>query len=153
MTDSSGIPKPSVPFLLQNIRIFRETASMKWAFIRYSEGSSEEDKMRQLDIDLLDEEGNVGVQIRGISTRELEDGVKKEDLQQSSETLLLQPVWRKQSVTEQENIHYDRRIVLLGQELESEKGNMQAAIPHADCRVLKASSIHEKERFTAYAEE
>ncbi|NQX71569.1 polyketide synthase dehydratase domain-containing protein, partial [Paenibacillus alba] len=154
MINSSGTPKPSVPFLLQNIRIFRETASMKWAYIRYSEGSSEEDKMRKFDIDLLDDEGNVGVQIRGISTRELEDRIKKEELQQSSETLLLQPVWIEHNVTEhEENIIYDRQIVLLSQELESVVGDMQAEIPHADCRVLKASSINVEERFTAYAEE
>jgi acyl transferase domain-containing protein/enoyl-CoA hydratase/carnithine racemase len=55
------------PFALESLRIFAPCNTTMVAWVRYAPGSQAEDKDAKLDIDLCDEQGNVCVQMRGVS--------------------------------------------------------------------------------------
>ncbi|MGF9908252.1 SDR family NAD(P)-dependent oxidoreductase [Brevibacillus porteri] len=60
-----------LPFALEELEIVGACSASMWALIRYSEGSSAGDKVEKFDIDLCDENGNVGVRMKGFSTRKI----------------------------------------------------------------------------------
>jgi polyketide synthase PksL len=73
IVDLNHVPrKPSLPFILESVRIVSACTREMMAWARYTEGSHPEDKIAQLDIDLCDQQGNVCVQMRGIASRVLE---------------------------------------------------------------------------------
>ena len=61
--------KPSVPFLLETLRVVSPCKNEMIAWIRYSKDFDRTDKTIKLDIDLCDIEGNICVQILGLVTR------------------------------------------------------------------------------------
>ncbi|AJQ25404.1 SDR family NAD(P)-dependent oxidoreductase [Pelosinus fermentans] len=63
--------KPVFPYALQELQIVSNCPSLMWALLRYSVDSRADDKVRKLDIDLCDEQGNVCIQMKGFSLREL----------------------------------------------------------------------------------
>jgi len=66
----SGKPEPLLPFALQRIEVFRECTFSMWAFLRFikydGENRSEGGKVKKLDIDLCDEQGNICVRMQGM---------------------------------------------------------------------------------------
>jgi acyl transferase domain-containing protein/acyl carrier protein len=68
--------KPSVPFVLESVRIISPCTKEMVAWVRYSKGSEPEDKVIKLDIDLCDQQGNICVQMHGFSSRVLEGEIK-----------------------------------------------------------------------------
>lgn len=64
--------KLSLPFAMQELDILGPCPSDIWSFIRYSQDSKADDKVRKYDIDLCDENGNICVRMKGASIRALE---------------------------------------------------------------------------------
>ncbi|MCP3945189.1 polyketide synthase dehydratase domain-containing protein, partial [Herbaspirillum sp.] len=83
----SGKPEPALPFALERTEVFGGCASSMWAFVRYSEGSLPEDKVRKLDMDLCDEDGKVCVRMKGFTSR-----IQASEAE-STGTLMLRPSW------------------------------------------------------------
>ncbi|NVO12315.1 MAG: polyketide synthase dehydratase domain-containing protein, partial [Bacteroidales bacterium] len=77
IADLNHLPsKPSVPFVLETLRIVSACTKEMIAWVRYSRGSQPENKdegrnISKLDIDLCDLEGNVCVQMEGFTSRVL----------------------------------------------------------------------------------
>src|SRR6267142_534126 len=63
--------QPTIPFVLESLRILSPCQKEMLAWVRYSKGSGAEDKIIKLDIDLCDREGNVCVRMAGFSLRVL----------------------------------------------------------------------------------
>jgi acyl transferase domain-containing protein len=77
IVDLNHIPsKPSLPFVLKSVRMISACTKEMAAWVRCSEGSTLGDKIIKLDIDLCDQQGNVCVQMRGLSSRVLESEMK-----------------------------------------------------------------------------
>ncbi|MCP5004461.1 MAG: polyketide synthase, partial [Planctomycetes bacterium] len=73
LSDGSKAPlKPSIPFALESLKILGSCTSEMYAWVRNSGGSTPSDKVQKLDIGLCDEQGNVCVQMRGLSLQEME---------------------------------------------------------------------------------
>ena len=70
---STGSPRASLPFALDSILIMSCCTDRMYAWVRYAEGSSAEDRVIRYDLDLCDAQGVVCVQIRGFSTRPLDN--------------------------------------------------------------------------------
>jgi acyl transferase domain-containing protein len=66
--------QPSQPLALESLRILGACGERMFAWVRYSQGEYTEHMNIQLDIDLCDPQGNVAVQMRGV-TYELTRGV------------------------------------------------------------------------------
>ncbi len=68
---SPGIPL-TIPFYLDECRVFTATTKHMWAWIRYAPGSSPRDRVEKLDVDLLDQKGSICLTMRGFSFRKLD---------------------------------------------------------------------------------
>lgn len=102
LTDGQGELKPALPFALEEMTVFGALVPSMWAYVRYSEGSNAEERIRKFDIDVCDEEGNIAVMIKGYSTREMAGGVELKALP-PAETFLLKPAWREKAVAGENN--------------------------------------------------
>ncbi|MCP5003048.1 MAG: hypothetical protein GY941_03725, partial [Planctomycetes bacterium] len=59
--------KPSLPFALKSLEILTPCTSEMYAWVRHSDGCTPSDAALQLDIDICDEQGNVCMELRGVS--------------------------------------------------------------------------------------
>jgi polyketide synthase PksN len=71
--------KPSLPFALDEITIFDACASVMWAWVHFSEHQRASNKelhrsIQKINIDLCDAQGNISVQMKGVSCRVFEEG-------------------------------------------------------------------------------
>jgi len=64
--------KPSLPFAVETVDVFSACVSSMWAWVRRSIGSSANDRVQKLDIDLCNDQGQVCVQIKGFTSRLLD---------------------------------------------------------------------------------
>ena len=69
--------QPSLPFALDALRVFSPCTKAMYSWVRYAPGNKPEGKLSKLDIDLVDQSGNVCVQMRGFTSRVLEGEVKQ----------------------------------------------------------------------------
>jgi len=69
--------QPSLPFALETLRILSPCEKTMYSWVRYSTGISPDGKLSKLDIDLLDQNGNICVQMRGLTSRILESEIKQ----------------------------------------------------------------------------
>ncbi len=72
--------KPFMPFALRELEILENCSPVMWAFIRFTEGSTSEDALKKLDIDLLEDTGKVCVRMKGFSARRLEEEISAQAL-------------------------------------------------------------------------
>ena len=93
--DSPGaMPKPSLPFALEQLDMLAPCPSPMWAWIRSSAGSAPGDKVAKFDLDLGDDQGRVCARLRGFSTRVLEGDLAPAAEKPAATRLLTQsPVW------------------------------------------------------------
>jgi hypothetical protein len=68
--------QPSLPFALESLRILSPCKKTMYSWVRYSPGNKLDGKLSKLDIDLIDQDGNVCVQMRGLTSRILGGEVK-----------------------------------------------------------------------------
>ncbi|WP_052421797.1 SDR family NAD(P)-dependent oxidoreductase [Paenibacillus sp. FSL P4-0081] len=104
--------RPLLPFAVENVEVISPCLSSMWVYIRSGEGEVY-GGVRKLDADLCDEQGAVCVKIRGFSVRAL-DHPAEED---STETLLLEPVWEEQTAGQSDQgsrtAPFDLHLVML----------------------------------------
>ena len=106
--------QPVIPFALQALHVFDRCSSDLWAWVRYSEGSSAQDKVQKLDIDLCDVHGQVCARLTGFSSRRLEDKTDPVAIHRPLATLMLSPDWKDQAIIRQNVIKkYTQHVVIL----------------------------------------
>ena len=69
--------QPSLPFALETLRIFSPCKKIMYSWVRYAPGNKPEGKLSKLDIDLMDQDGAVCVQLRGLTSRMVESEIKQ----------------------------------------------------------------------------
>ena len=85
--------RPALPFGAEEIEIPGKVGACGWAWIRYSAGSSPDDRIRKLDIDCCDDAGEIGVRIRGFSSKAIVDRAEDLSPQDATGLMMLSPVW------------------------------------------------------------
>ena len=58
---------PSLPLALESVSVLKTCTAEMYAWLRYAQGSSAQDRFIKLDIDVCDRQGNVCVQLRGVT--------------------------------------------------------------------------------------
>ncbi|WP_139487918.1 SDR family NAD(P)-dependent oxidoreductase [Brevibacillus dissolubilis] len=148
-----SVRKPALPFALQELHVIRPCTTSMWALIRYSEGSKAEDKVQKLDIDLCDEHGAVCVQMRGYTSRILENGAGADRSDSSANgILMLEPNWKVQEVGMNDPIPaYAQHLVILCEPEDHVHTAIQHHMHHA--RIIRLQSGHgnKAERFNSMA--
>ena len=66
---SGGPTKLALPFAVEAVDVLGACTASMWAWVRRSAGSSVNDRLQRLDIDLCDEQGEVRVRIKGFASR------------------------------------------------------------------------------------
>ncbi|APB70029.1 KR domain-containing protein [Paenibacillus polymyxa] len=149
-----GAPEPELPFALEALEVRQACPEEGWAWIRYSAGSGPEARVRKLDIEVCDLQGQVCVRLSGFSTRPLHG--EKAQLG----TVMAEPVWHAQEVPaahaqqETEEVH----LVLLCDPPESaspvawaELLDLLQTSPQVVCHRLQAEAQRLEQRYEQYA--
>jgi len=147
----AGNIRPLLPFALERVEIFGRCTSSMWAYVRYSNGSLPEDKVRKLDIDLCHENGKVCTKIQGFSS--MPPGSDAE----LAGTLMLRPSWREQAADMEIALSdYEKHLVALCEPDEMLLRNIKDKIKGVELIILESKEESRKQtnadkRFTAYA--
>ncbi|WP_071642516.1 SDR family NAD(P)-dependent oxidoreductase [Paenibacillus polymyxa] len=158
LTAGEGAPEPELPFALEALEVRQACPEEGWAWIRYSAGSGPEARVRKLDIEVCDLQGQVCVRLSGFSTRPLHG--EKAQLG----TVMAEPVWHAQEVPaahaqqETEEVH----LVLLCDPPESaslpgeetawaELLDLLQTSPQVVCHRLQAEAQRLEQRYEQYA--
>ncbi|XOV79524.1 MAG: SDR family NAD(P)-dependent oxidoreductase [Aestuariibacter sp.] len=86
--------KPSLPFALGELVVYGVCPANCYAWVRYAEGSSDDDTLVKLDIDLVDEHGQVCVALREFAARVLSETTAAASSSSKPELLLALPTWK-----------------------------------------------------------
>lgn len=115
-------PMPvSLPFALERVDIVRPCAAGTWVWIRESALGANSDRLRKLDLDLLDDQGRVCVRLRGFSSRVFEARHEAQPIVQ-----LCQPTWQSLPAGESRSASFpERHLLLIGFE-DAELPNVSA---------------------------
>jgi hypothetical protein len=73
LVDLDHLPnRPTLPFFLESLRIFSGCTKEMFAWVRYSNGVSSQNKIKTVDVDLCDQQGNICVQMRKLVSRAID---------------------------------------------------------------------------------
>ncbi|MCG8366742.1 MAG: polyketide synthase dehydratase domain-containing protein, partial [Pseudanabaenales cyanobacterium] len=101
----------TVPFALDELRIFAPCVGEMWVWIRPNAAAPPSEGLQKLDFDLCDAEGRVRVRMKGFTFRPLPSSSRPNG---SSSMLLAYPEWREQSVTAVNSTpNYEERHLLV----------------------------------------
>ncbi|MCR8978417.1 SDR family NAD(P)-dependent oxidoreductase [Brevibacillus laterosporus] len=145
---------PFIPFVLEELQVLNDCTTEMWAWIRYSNTSSSDDKVQKLDIDLCDEQGKLCARMKGLTSRALKTKKDYKDAPIAKETLLLKPYWKESTIhPETEAVRYEKRVVILCEQDEKCKEIIEIEIAGSNCLVLRAESEIQSidQRFQSYA--
>ncbi|GAA0894710.1 hypothetical protein GCM10009122_43910 [Fulvivirga kasyanovii] len=151
LEDLTTLPsQPSVPFALDTIRVIAPATENMYAWVRYAQGSQPTDAITKLDIDLCDQEGNVCVQMRGLSSRQL--NVDAVDAQNKGKgTLMAKPVWvpcDMQLPVSQSA--FEQKHVILCELPAIQAGELERLTNNSHCLQLKVSKGNIAVRYSEY---
>ncbi|MGK5507745.1 SDR family NAD(P)-dependent oxidoreductase [Brevibacillus formosus] len=153
--DGHSSRKPSLPFAMEEVEIHDKCTSSMWAYVRYSDNSSADDKVQKLDIDLCDDQGTVCVRIKGYSMRVLEDGKQASHVSSSSASsataleppvgnLMLSAVWDVTPVEKGQLLPAaDEQVVIVGGN-EENRSAIQQYYPRAKVLSIQAENTIEE---------
>ncbi|MCP4631026.1 MAG: hypothetical protein GY850_47080, partial [bacterium] len=149
-SDSINSVPVSLPFALERLEVFGGTTSSMWAYVRYGGGSSAEDKVKKLDIDLCDEAGKVCVRMKGFTSRAQ---VSEAD---ATGTLMLKPSWREEAPdtiidAEGNPLDYEKHLIVLCEPDEILRKSIEGGIKGAEFIILESKEKDIDKRFSAYA--
>ncbi|MCB2360151.1 SDR family NAD(P)-dependent oxidoreductase [Clostridium estertheticum] len=152
---------PSLPFALEEINVYGKCTSNMWAWIRLSERSnhsnnySKANSIQKIDIDLCDENGEVQVTFRGLSSRVLDDDKRLEEKNTNNESVLLKPYWKESINSNLKGIQYkyEKHLVFICEFDSLRKEHIEAEIEGVICINLQSSQEYIDKRFEDYVSE
>lgn len=97
--------KPQLPFALEELEYIQACTTTMWVCIRWSEGSSAQDKVQKLDIDLYNDSGQLCIRISKYTARTLEGQLLESSrvptpTELPEQVTMFAPVWDTLSVDE-----------------------------------------------------
>jgi polyketide synthase PksN len=144
--------KLALPFALQELEIMRNCTSTMWVLIRYSKGSKAGDKIQKLDISLCDERGRICVQMKGFSSRVLEDEINTVGSIEKIGMLMLEPIWKVQGITlEAPDPDYTQHVVMFCEPNEVLLQSVPNYLNEVRFLILQSEQKDIGERFKTYA--
>ncbi|HET8891422.1 MAG TPA: SDR family NAD(P)-dependent oxidoreductase [Candidatus Angelobacter sp.] len=150
---SEGLPR--VPYALDSLRSIVPCSQRMFAWVRYVPGSQAEGQHAKLDIDLCDEQGNICVQMRGLSSRVLgKESITPAAQKQTTGSLLAIPIWQAEGVdtTSASKPAYTEHNIILCELSEIAVDQLASVLPDSQCLSLPAwEEKNIAERYTEYA--
>src|SRR5579864_1256005 len=142
--------QPRLPFALESLRIISPSSRNMFAWVRYSPGADSNDNAFKLDIDLCDERGNTCVQMRGFSSRMLDNKIS---VTEAISSLLTTTLWQTQGVEPRaSNIVYAEHHLILCELPQVVMKELASLLPQSECLLLHAGEQKSiAERYSEYA--
>lgn len=149
-----GLPKPPVPFFLQELEVLGSCTPSMWAVIRPDDGHGTGDRAQGFDIDLCDENGSVCVKMKGLSFRTIISGGEPAEPAPESGILILYPCWKEQSgeIYPAAVPKYDRHLVFLCEPTDINRESIGNLLPGISLFILESEPEGIETRFHKYAE-
>ncbi|MCP3923114.1 MAG: SDR family NAD(P)-dependent oxidoreductase, partial [Desulfobacterales bacterium] len=147
-TENRTEVKPAFPFALQELVILKNFTSNMWAWIRYSAGSKPDDKIQKFDIDFCNDNGDVCVKLKGLSSKLLEGEVELSAIG----TLMFEPKWKEQNVSmDIEAVEYTEHLVLLCDPEEALFESIEKDMKDVNLLAMSSNEKGTTERFKKYS--
>ena len=146
-----------LPLTSEKVEFYGRCSSMGWALIRYTDRNSSEGEVQNFDLDLCDDQGNVCVRWKGVTSRLLDGerrcGVTSSDSgKENFGRLMCHPIWKEEAIPKESHPpEYAEHLVMLCEvEALSPKSLEMKMI---GIRFLKLQSNHLgiEKRFETYA--
>ncbi|TDR36316.1 phosphopantetheine binding protein, partial [Tahibacter aquaticus] len=131
-----GETQPRLPFAVDLVRVFAACPPSLWVWLRHAAGSSADDAVSKLDIDLCDANGVVCVQMHGFSARALGPAAGADD---ASGVLRVIPQWHSVAA-DSEATAWTQRHVIVCEQPGIDLAALQNALPGSACTQLAARS-------------
>jgi acyl transferase domain-containing protein/acyl carrier protein len=145
--------KPVLPFALEALQVLGPCGDRMWSFVRPSPGSTADDRVRKLDIDVCDDEGRVCVSLRGFSSRVL-DATPTASATRNADTVLFQPEWQAQAqAAAAQGDAESQRLVLLCGWTDATVQQLQHSMPGARCIGLPTTASDIAQRFEEHTQQ
>ncbi|MFC1851060.1 SDR family NAD(P)-dependent oxidoreductase, partial [candidate division CSSED10-310 bacterium] len=142
----SGKLEPTLPFALEHLEILGGCADSMWAFVRYSQGSIPDDKVKKLDLDLCAEDGQVCVRMKGITLKA--PGSEAEKIG----TLIFKPTWKEETIDTEDNpADYEKHLVAVCEPDQALLKSITDNYKGAELILLESKKKNIDERFSDYA--
>jgi amino acid adenylation domain-containing protein len=146
-SDGNASEAAALPFALDAVEILGPCCADMWAHIRRSEGDDAGARVRTLDLDLMDSNGEVRVRMRGFATRIF-------DQRPAQATMLFEPGWRQIDAPDANAIdpaQFSARLALLCDCGGLSPAALEAQLPGWACRALVADQPTLDQRYAALA--
>ncbi|WP_407672364.1 SDR family NAD(P)-dependent oxidoreductase, partial [Paenibacillus sinensis] len=145
--------RAALPFALQEIEIIGPCMPRMWAWIRNSSNSQAGDQVRKLDFDLCDEQGNVCIRMKELSSRVLGGETSSLEAQAAPGLLMLEPVWEEQEITRQSPgiAAYAQHLIILCGLGRVTSEALEERMKGVRCVCLQSPQSGIAERFQSYA--
>nr|WP_260115445.1 SDR family NAD(P)-dependent oxidoreductase [Paenibacillus sp. YPD9-1] len=144
--------KPALPFALREIEILGACTPRMWAWIRNSTNSHAGDRVRKLDIDICDEQGNVCIRMKELSSRVLEAEMDSTEPSDAPELFMLEPVWEERLTAQQSSAaDYAQHLILLCELSNVNSEAIEERMNGVRCVTLQSPQQSIAERFQRYA--
>ncbi|MFO5493094.1 MAG: amino acid adenylation domain-containing protein, partial [Cuspidothrix sp.] len=109
----------ALPSSLEQMEIYASSASVMWAWVRFAPETKPDSPIQRIDIDLCNEDGKVGVRLKGFVARAIRQQESTEAIAQiQPQTRLgvvtLKPVWDPVAIMSPANSSPERRTVVFG---------------------------------------
>ena len=139
-----------LPFALEMLRIVSPCAPEMMAWARYAPGSRPSDDIVKLDVDLCDLQGNVCVQMRGISSRAVMSPAVSA-VRATEGSVLASPVWQTIAARAGGMVYAEHHVILC--ELSDvDAATLSTLVPHSQCLSLYRSDQRNiAERYSEHA--
>ncbi|MBY9087709.1 PfaD family polyunsaturated fatty acid/polyketide biosynthesis protein, partial [Paenibacillus sp. HN-1] len=145
--------RAALPFALREIEIISPCTPKMWAWIRNSSNSQAGDQVRKLDLDLCDEQGNVCIRMKELSSRVLGGEVSSLETQAAPGLLMLEPIWEEQEITRQSPgiAAYAQHLIILCELSNVASEVLEERMKGVRCVSLQSPQSGIAERFQSYA--
>ncbi|WP_440217107.1 SDR family NAD(P)-dependent oxidoreductase [Chromobacterium piscinae] len=142
--------KALVPFALTELNAPNLSIKPQWVWAHYSADDCAESGTRKFDISLCDEAGNVGIEMKGFSTREFEWHLPGHGKTAEHDVAMLAPNW-SELAGEASDAKFGKHVVLLCGKGHVEPERMAEMMADVDCVGFEAGDVGIGEGFTHYA--
>lgn len=152
LADLADVPNQvSLPFALESLRVLAPCTREMFAWVRFAEGSQPKDKVAKLDIDLMDQDGQLCAQIRGLSFRALGSSQNAGITSGRMGSLLAVPAWEPRPAPAGNAVWNEHHVILC--EIPGiTPADIRRRLPDSRCVLLQATEGEDvAERYSRYA--
>ena len=149
LVNGSDNHKPMLPFALDELEILGKCTANMWALVKPSQGYQAEARLKKLDIDLCDKDGQICARLKGFTSRLVEE--VGQTTPSAIGTLLVEPQWKAQDlssdVTEQ---GYSQHHVILCDRPKITQQQIKARLKDVQCLILESKNKDIAQSYKSY---